>query len=92
VTAFFEKDFESGGAFAEAAAEAADELRRDGLKDEAVLFLEESHASALANSVLAAELGGDDQLAFGGDGGNFGFHAVSSKVERHGESIQKEQK
>ena len=41
-----------------------------------VFLLEEGDLGAFFDGVFAAEFGGDDQLAFGGDGRDFGLHEV----------------
>ena len=90
--AVFEQKLQRGRIAFEAAAEATDELRRDGLEDEPVFFLDERHSSALADGVFASELGWDDELALGGDGGDFRFHTESSMVEQDEGSISMEKK
>ena len=77
--ALFEENFQGFGVFAEAAAEAADKFRGERLEDEAVFLLEEGDLGSFFDGVFAAELGRNDQLAFGGDGGDFGFHGGSGE-------------
>jgi hypothetical protein len=55
----------SGGGFGfQGAAQAADECGGQGLQDQAVFFFHEGYLGAFGDVVFAAELGGDDQLAF----------------------------
>ncbi len=71
-----QENFQRGWIRLYGAAEAANKFRGEGLEDQAVLFLEEGDLGTFADGVFAAELGGDDELAFGGDGGEFSFHEV----------------
>ena len=68
------QDLERGGPAFEGAAQAANEFRSEWLEHEAVFLLDEGDLRAFADGVFAAQLCGNDQLAFGGDGGDFGFH------------------
>lgn len=72
--AAIEQHFQRGWFGLERAAETADEFRGERLEDQAVLFLEEGDLGAFADGVLAAEFCGDDELAFGGDCGDFALH------------------
>src|SRR5260370_21300632 len=74
---FFEQVLKSGWFAAERPAETADKFRSKWLKNETIFLFDEGHLRPLVNGVFAAELGGDDELAFGGDGGDFGLHAGS---------------
>ena len=75
--AVIEKNFQRGWITFQGSAEAADKFRGERLKDQAVLFLEEGDLRAFADGVLAAEFCGDDELALGGNGGDFVFHRGS---------------
>src|SRR6266849_5646863 len=79
--ALLEENFWSLGVFAEAAAETADKFRSERLENETIFLFEERDLGALLDRILAAKLRGDDQLAFRGDGGDFGFHATSRKKD-----------
>jgi hypothetical protein len=76
---FFEEVLESGWFAAERAAQAADKFGSEGLEDEAVFLFKEGDLGAFFDGVFAAELCRDDQLAFGGDGGEFSFHGGSGE-------------
>src|SRR6266481_1046906 len=73
----FEQGLKSGWFAAKRAAETADKFWSERLQNEAVLLLEKSDLGARSDRILAAKLRGDDQLAFGGDSGNFSLHARS---------------
>ena len=75
--ALLEENFWSLGVFAEAAAEIADKFRSERLENETIFLFDEGHLRTLVNGVFAAKLCGDDELAFGGDGGDFGLHGGS---------------
>jgi hypothetical protein len=75
--ALLKEIFKSLGVFAEAAAEAADEFGSERLENETIFLFDENDLRAFFDGVFAAKLGGDDELAFGGDGGDFGLHAGS---------------
>jgi hypothetical protein len=79
---FLKEIFESFGVFAEAAAQTADKLRSEWLENETVFLFHEGHLGPFFDGVFAAKLRGDDQLAFGGDRGDFGFHAGSKDTRR----------
>src|SRR5229473_1185822 len=79
--ALLEENFQSLRVFAEAAAEAADKFRSERLENETIFLFDEGHLRPLVNGVFAAKLRGDDQLAFGGNGGDFGFHADSMEQD-----------
>jgi len=85
--AVLEESFEGGRLGFERAAEATDELGSERLEDEAVVFLNEGDLSAFADGVFAAEFCGDDELAFGGDGGEFSFHKIARFVAQRRKSI-----
>jgi hypothetical protein len=72
-----EEEFQGLGVFAERAAETADKFRSERLEDETIFLFDEGYLRALVNGIFAAKFGGDDQLAFGGDSRDFGFHAGS---------------
>src|SRR5216684_4728354 len=75
--ALLEENFWSLGVFAEAAAEIAYKFRSERLENETIFLFDEGHLRTLVNGVFAAKLCGDDELAFGGDGGDFGLHGGS---------------
>src|ERR1700694_3088581 len=75
--ALLEENFRSLGVFAEAAAETADKFRSERLENETIFVFDEGHLRTFFDGVLAAKLCGDDQLAFGGDSGDFGLHGSS---------------
>jgi hypothetical protein len=75
--ALLKEIFEGLGVLTEAAAEATDEFGSERLENETVFLFDEGHLGTFFDGVLAAKLGRDDQLAFGGDGGDFSFHARS---------------
>src|SRR6266852_4855067 len=79
--ALLEENFWSLGVFAEAAAETADKFRCERLENETIFLFDEGHLRAFFDGVFAAELGGDDELSFGGDGGDFGFHGSSCEQD-----------
>jgi hypothetical protein len=72
-----EENLQSLGVFAEAAAEAADKFQSKRLENEAIFLFDEGNLSSLFDGVLAAELGRDDELSLGGDGGDLCLHASS---------------
>jgi len=80
------ENFESLGVLAEAAAETADKFRSERLENETIFLFDEGHLRALMNGVFAAKFRGDDQLAFGGDGGDLRFHRGSGERDA-GKSI-----
>jgi len=80
--ALLEENFRSLGVFAEAAAEIADKFRSERLENETIFLFDEGHLRTLVNGVFAAKLCGDDELAFGGDGGDFGLHGGSRGMIR----------
>jgi hypothetical protein len=74
--AVFEEELQSRGFAFEGTTQATDEFRGKRLKNQAVTVFEKGDLGALADAVAAAEFGGDDELAFGGDGGDIGFHGA----------------
>src|SRR5258708_32313511 len=78
---FFEQVLKSGWFAAERPAEAADKFRGERLENETIFLFDEGHLRTFFNRILAAELCGDDELAFGGDGGDFGLHAGSREQD-----------
>src|SRR5260370_42229066 len=78
---FFEQVLESGWFAAERPAQAADTFRSERLENETIFLFDEGHLRPLVNGVFAAKLCGDDELAFGGDGGDFGLHACSREQD-----------
>jgi hypothetical protein len=76
-----EENFWSLGVFAEGAAETADELRGERLQDQAVLLLQKGDLGSFLDGILAAKLRRNDQLAFGGDGGDLCFHGNSQEYD-----------
>jgi hypothetical protein len=80
--AVLEESLKGGGFAFEGAAEAANEFRGERLQDEAVFLFEKGHLGSLFDRILAAKLGRDDQLAFGGYSGEFCFHVISLVVSR----------
>src|SRR5712692_922259 len=83
--ALLEENFWSLGVFAEAAAETADKFRSERLENETIFLFDEGHLRTFFDGVLPAKLCGDDELAFGGDGRDFGLHGNSK--EEDSESI-----
>src|SRR6266481_1399074 len=77
LAALREENFRSLGVFAEAAAQTTDKFRSERLENETIFLFDEGDLGALFDRILAAELGGDDQLAFGRDGGDFSLHGSS---------------
>jgi hypothetical protein len=80
-TSLLKEIFKSLGVFAEGAAETADEFRSDRLQHQTVFLFDEGHLGTLFDGVLTAKFCGDDELAFGGDGGDFGFHGGSCEQD-----------
>ena len=80
--ALLEEEFQGLGVFAEAAAQAADKFRGKRLENEPVLLFDEGHLGPFFDGVFAAKFRGDDQLAFGGYGRDFGLHARSRRKIR----------
>src|SRR5260370_2539181 len=78
--ALLKEKFQSLRVFAEAAAEAADKFRSERLENEAGFLFDEGQLGPFFDGIFAAEVRGDEQLAFWGDGREFGLHA-SSLVE-----------
>jgi hypothetical protein len=72
-----EENFKSFGVFAEAAAEAAYKFWSERLENETIFLFDEGHLGTFLDGILAAKLGRNDQLAFSGDGRDFGLHANS---------------
>src|ERR1700722_6847700 len=64
-------------------AQAANKAGRERLQNEPVSFLKERYLCSHLDFVFAAQLGGDDELAFCGDGSYFGFHGLPLKVVCH---------
>ena len=66
----------------EAAAEAADVRLVDGLQDDAAVFLADDSHGPVFNAELGPDLLGDDDLAFGSEGGGerfvIGIHGILS--------------
>src|SRR5229473_5998334 len=75
----FEEKFQSLGVFAEAATETADKFRSERLENETIFLFHEGHLRTFFDGVLPAKLCGDDELAFGGDGRDFGLHGNSKE-------------
>jgi hypothetical protein len=75
--ALLEEKLQSLGVFAEAAAETADKFRGERLENETVFVFDEGDLRTFFDGVFAAELCGDNELAFGRDSGDFGLHGSS---------------
>src|SRR5229473_3090898 len=86
--ALLKEKFQSLRVFAEAAAESADKFRSERLENEAVFLFDEGHLGPFFDGIFAAKLRGDDQLAFGGDGGDFRFHGEHPIVGTGTKSIR----
>jgi hypothetical protein len=74
---FWEQVLESGWSAAERSAETANKFRGEWLEDETIFLFDEGHLGPFSDGILAAKLGRNDEPAFGGDSGEFGFHAGS---------------
>src|SRR5882672_3045672 len=72
-----EENFWSLGVFTEAAAQTTDKFRSERLENKTIFLFDEGDLGALFDRIFAAELGGDDQLAVGGDGGDCSLHGNS---------------
>jgi hypothetical protein len=72
-----EENFWGLGVLAEAPAETADKFQSKRLENETIFLFDEGNLGSLFDGVLAAELGRDDELALGRDGGDRCLHANS---------------
>lgn len=72
-----EEKFQDLGVFAKGAAEAADKIWCERLEHKTLPLFDEGHLGPSFDGVLAAKLGGNDQPALSGDGGEFGLRGSS---------------
>lgn len=82
-TPFFLQNLKGGGFALEGTAQTANEFGSERLKHQAVFLFHEGDLCPFADGVFTPQFCGNNQLAFCGDSGDFGFHRPISACTWH---------